>query len=216
MDPKTTVYYFDDIVAEPGVCKISKAGQTVQLEPKSFEVLAFLIENRGRLIEKDELLNAVWKDAFVTQNAMTRVIAQLRKALGDDAKVARYIETVPTRGYRFIASVHFKTDPEFVDRVETSIADLTKNDQVAKSAPRRFTLTQIIAMVSLTGVILIAAIVIWRVTSHSETTGSGGVIRTTQITTWTGLDIFPAISPDGNSIAYSSDHQGSSKSTSSH
>jgi len=219
MDSKTTVYYFDDIVAEPGAFKISKSGQPVQLEPKAFEVLTFLIENRGRLIEKDELLNAVWKDAFVTQNAMTRVIAQLRKALGDDAREARYIETVPTRGYRFIATVQIKTDPELAESqetVETSTAALTKNDHVtdsrmatvAESPSRRFTLPQIVAVVSLIGVILIAAIVLWKRTSHSETTGSGGVVRTTQITTWTGLDLFPAISPDGNSIAYSSDHQG--------
>src|SRR2546421_13031073 len=97
------IYQFDDFKVDPNTFQATKSGRILSLEPKALEVLIFLIDNRGRVVEKDELLNAVWKDAFVTQNAMTRVIAQLRKALGDDAKQARYIETVPTRGYRFIA-----------------------------------------------------------------------------------------------------------------
>ena len=56
MNSKTIIYSFDDIVAEPAALKVSKDGRPVQLEPKAFEVLSFLIENRGRLIEKDELL----------------------------------------------------------------------------------------------------------------------------------------------------------------
>src|SRR6185503_18625894 len=88
-----------------GSFRVLKAGTVLALEPKAFEVLVYLIQNRERLIEKNELIDAVWKETFVTPNAMTRVIAQLRKALGDDAREARYIETVPTRGYRFIATV---------------------------------------------------------------------------------------------------------------
>ncbi|HMZ80967.1 MAG TPA: transcriptional regulator, partial [Acidobacteriota bacterium] len=105
MKAKLLMYQFDDVQVQVEKFRVYKAGQVVSLEPKAFEVLLFLLENQGRLIEKNELLDAVWKDSFVTQNAMTRVIAQLRKALGDDPKEAKYIETVPTRGYRFIASV---------------------------------------------------------------------------------------------------------------
>jgi hypothetical protein len=54
-------------------------------------------------VTKQELLDTVWKGTAVTDNALTRVVAQLRRALGDDARQARYIETVPTRGDRFIA-----------------------------------------------------------------------------------------------------------------
>lgn len=75
------------------------------MEPKVFEVLVFFIQHRGRVIEKEELLRTIWKETFVTQNALTRVIAQLRKALGDGPKEARYIRTVQTRGYQFIPEV---------------------------------------------------------------------------------------------------------------
>jgi TolB-like protein/Flp pilus assembly protein TadD len=105
MDAKSLIYQFDDVSVDLEMFEVRKADIRARLEPKAFEALVFLIENRGRLVEKKELLDAVWKDSFVTENAMTRVIAQLRKALGDDSKEAKYIETVPTRGYRFIAEV---------------------------------------------------------------------------------------------------------------
>jgi TolB-like protein/DNA-binding winged helix-turn-helix (wHTH) protein/Flp pilus assembly protein TadD len=100
-----SVYEFDDIRVEPEAFRVLRAGRPVAMEPKAFDLLGFLIQHRGRLVEKQELLDAVWKDATVTENAMTRVVAQLRKALGDPAAEPRYIETVPTRGYRFIAPV---------------------------------------------------------------------------------------------------------------
>lgn len=111
MDGNPNIYQFDDVRVDLEKFDLIKADSRVHLEPKAFQVLVFLIEHRGRLVEKRELLDAVWKDAFVTENAMTRVIAQLRRALGDDSKEAKYIETVPTRGYRFIPEVETKQRP---------------------------------------------------------------------------------------------------------
>jgi serine/threonine-protein kinase len=111
MEPKPVIYQFLDVRVDLNSFKVWKGDSAVHLEPKAFEVLVFLIENRGRLLGKQELLDAVWKEAFVTENAMTRVIAHLRKALGDDSKEAKYIETAPTRGYRFIAEVEVEQGP---------------------------------------------------------------------------------------------------------
>src|SRR5271157_628248 len=81
-------------------------GQTpVRLPPKAFDALAFLVENRGRLLEKDELLRGVWPDTFVEESNLAQHISILRKALQDGEDGPRFIETVPTRGYRFIAEV---------------------------------------------------------------------------------------------------------------
>jgi DNA-binding winged helix-turn-helix (wHTH) protein/TolB-like protein/tetratricopeptide (TPR) repeat protein len=112
MEVKPFIYQFDDVRVDLEKFEVRKADTRARLEPKAVEALVFLIENRGRLVEKKEMLDAVWKDAFVTENAMTRVIAQLRKALGDDSKEAKYIETVPTRGYRFIAEVKERVEPD--------------------------------------------------------------------------------------------------------
>jgi TolB-like protein/Flp pilus assembly protein TadD len=108
MDAKPS-YIFDDVCVDLQTCRVFKSGNDLRLEPKAMRVLTFLIEHRGRVIEKDELLDAVWKKAFVSENAMTRVIAQLRKALGDDPRQARYIKTVQTRGYVFVADVETRS-----------------------------------------------------------------------------------------------------------
>src|SRR5690554_4700457 len=94
-------YRFDDICVDAANFRVSKAGTVLPLEPKTFLVLLYLIEHRDRLVEKGELLDAIWKDVTVTENALTREIAKLRKSLADDPKAAKYIQTVHTRGYRF-------------------------------------------------------------------------------------------------------------------
>lgn len=102
----SSAFLFDDIRVEPSTFQAFKAGQAIQLEPKTLRLLLFLIENRGRLIEKEEILNAIWNGTHVTENALTREIGKLRKTLGDDPKAPKYIQTVHTRGYRFIAELN--------------------------------------------------------------------------------------------------------------
>jgi eukaryotic-like serine/threonine-protein kinase len=112
-------YSFDDVIVEGHAFRVLKAGKPIGLEPKAINVLVFLLENPQRLVGKRELLDQVWGDTFVTENVLSRAVAQLRNALGDDAKEPRYIETVPTRGYRFIfpISVSTATSPEVVSVV---------------------------------------------------------------------------------------------------
>ena len=99
------IYRFERFELDDRELRLSEAGTPVQVEPKALRLLVYLIENRNRLVRKQELLDAVWHDAMVTENALTRVIALLRKALNEDSRIPRYIETVPTAGYRFIANV---------------------------------------------------------------------------------------------------------------
>ena len=91
--------------------EVRRAGQVVPLEPKALDVLSHLMANADRVVTKDELLDLCWRETFVTPNVLTRAIAQLRKALGDDAFEARYIETVSKRGYRFISLASALEDP---------------------------------------------------------------------------------------------------------
>ena len=105
MHRPAVAYRFDDVILNPETFSVEKSGRVLALEPKSIRLLLYLIRNRSRAVGKDELLSNVWEDVAVTDNALARVVAQLRKALGDDAKIARYIETVPTIGYRFVAAV---------------------------------------------------------------------------------------------------------------
>ena len=98
-------YQFDTFEVDDREFRLLEGGAPVQIEPKVMRLLVCLIENRNRLVRKQELLDKVWPDAMVTENALTRAIGLLRKALNDDSHVPRFIETVPTAGYRFIAKV---------------------------------------------------------------------------------------------------------------
>ena len=216
---KTSNFRFDDVRVEPQNFKVFKNSHEIQLEPKTFRLLLFFIENRARLVEKNELLDAVWKDAFVTENAMTREIAKLRKALGDDSKTPKYIQTVHTQGYRFIAEVaeidgggESSTVPTAQlsnDESDAAAQDsFPTTDAALKVAPksRRFLALKLSALF---GALLLIAAGVWFVRSRYQSSADISVQKVAQITNWSGLDDFPSISPDGNSVVYCSDHNGS-------
>ena len=94
-----------DWLVEPSLNRISRDGASIQLELKAMDVLLCLADNAGELMDKRVLLDAVWQTEFVSDNTLTRRIAELREALGDDARNPSYIETIPKRGYRLIAKV---------------------------------------------------------------------------------------------------------------
>lgn len=100
------IYCFDDVVIERDNFRVLKRDQARTLEPRAFDLLIYLVEHRGRVVEKGELFDQVWKQSFVTDSALTQEIRQIRRAIGDDADAPQYIETIPKRGYRFIAEVH--------------------------------------------------------------------------------------------------------------
>jgi Tol biopolymer transport system component/DNA-binding winged helix-turn-helix (wHTH) protein len=201
---------------EPHNFKIFKDGSEIQLEPKTFRLLLFLIENRTRLVEKSELLDAIWKDTFVTENALTREIAKLRKALGDDSKTPRYIQTVHTQGYRFIADVEETSEtssPENKKETENSVRQIKESPPdvpIPTATAQRKSSRQVfflsLAALGILVALSLAAFFVWK--SRQPKSETARNLKTAQITTWTSLDIYPAFSPDGNSIAYSSDHDG--------
>lgn len=82
--------------------QIRSADSTVSIEPQAMSVLVVLLENRGKVVSRDQLITTAWKGAIVGDSSVNRTIAQLRKALGDDAKNPRLIETIPKRGYRLL------------------------------------------------------------------------------------------------------------------
>jgi DNA-binding winged helix-turn-helix (wHTH) protein/tetratricopeptide (TPR) repeat protein len=84
---------------------LSSQGRSLRLEPRVMDVLVHLASAPGKVISKEELLEAVWEGAFVEEGALSHVIHSLRKALGDDAHQPQYIQTIPKRGYRLVAPV---------------------------------------------------------------------------------------------------------------
>jgi DNA-binding winged helix-turn-helix (wHTH) protein len=99
------LYEFDAFRVDPVRRRLLRAGEQVPLTPKAFSILMVLLENRGEVVEKEELIRRVWADAFVTEANLTQNVSSLRKALGERANDHRFVVTVPGRGYSFVSEV---------------------------------------------------------------------------------------------------------------
>jgi TolB-like protein/DNA-binding winged helix-turn-helix (wHTH) protein/Flp pilus assembly protein TadD len=97
------LYEFGPYRLDASARVLLRGGAVVPLTPKALEILAVLVRNRGELVSKEELMKAVWPDAFVEEGSLTQNISILRKVLGPDAEGGPYIETMAKRGYRFVA-----------------------------------------------------------------------------------------------------------------
>src|SRR5205814_1726648 len=123
---KRCFYEFGSYRMDVGERQLLRGDQRVPLTVKAFETLLALVENAGRALEKDELLRRVWPDSFVEEGSLTQYISVLRKVLGGDD--GQYHETLPKRGYRFVAPIRqrpqgesFIEDEHTLTRVTTEI-----------------------------------------------------------------------------------------------
>ena len=191
------VYSFDDIIVDVASFRVERNGEAVPLEPKAFDLLVLLLERPGQLVTKQEILDCVWPQTAVTDNALTRIVANLRKALGDDARDSRYIETVPTRGYRWLVPVQ---------RDES--APIAGGAGLGRPSRRAIGL----AAAALIVVIVCAAVVVRRARLPMAGATPGppvlGSLWPTQITFSPRLDAFPALAPNSRALAYASDRSG--------
>ena len=104
-DGQQKVYEFHGFRLDEAQLRLLYQEKPVPLTPKILDLLLFLVKSRGQLITKDELMNAIWPDSFVEENNITVSMSTLRKTLSDTGGDKQFIETVPRRGYRFVAEV---------------------------------------------------------------------------------------------------------------
>ena len=107
---KSFVFRFSGVEVREREFSLVKDGETLTVEPKAFRVLVILLQTPQKLVTKEHLMNAVWGDAAVTENSLTRCISMLRKALGDNAGEPRFIATVATVSYRMVCDVEICED----------------------------------------------------------------------------------------------------------
>lgn len=103
-------YTFGDFEIDRTLFELSRRGVQVEVEPKVFDLLSYIVAHRDRVIPKDELFAQLWPNEFVTDSALTYCIRAARKALGDNGSRQRFIQTLRGRGYRFVAEVSAARD----------------------------------------------------------------------------------------------------------
>jgi Tol biopolymer transport system component/DNA-binding winged helix-turn-helix (wHTH) protein len=197
-------YEWDGFVLDLDAYSLEREGAVLALEPKAFNLLAFLIERPGRVLTKQEIFDAVWPGTVVSDHALTRVVAQIRRVLGDEAREARYIETVPTRGYRWLPRVKLVADAS-LPQAEVSAPATTAPEA---APPRRSYFPGFVAGLTVASMLLVAAAWNERATPGAAPSSPQALRSPVQVTTNPGLDLHPAFSPQGDAIAYVSDRSG--------
>jgi Tol biopolymer transport system component/DNA-binding winged helix-turn-helix (wHTH) protein len=183
------------------------AGRPLPLTPKVFDVLRVLVQNHGHLVEKERLLAEVWPDSFVEEGALSRSISILRKTLGESDSGQKFIETVPKRGYRFVAVVVERAangDGGF-DRAapesDVAVIPLVSVEQI--SPKRAWERVGVLVGAGVAGLLVAGAIL--STTLHPVTRPTPDAPLTAPLhrqVTFTGKERAPTISPDGKRIAF--------------
>jgi DNA-binding winged helix-turn-helix (wHTH) protein/TolB-like protein/Tfp pilus assembly protein PilF len=170
-------YRFKSFTLRPMERQLVDGDRPLSLTPKAFDILTLLIENAGHLVTKEELLQKIWAESFVEEANLARLIHTIRKTLGEDENGNKFIETVPTKGYRFVASldkvvVQREEGREgtatngskevWPDRLE-STAELEARPLATPVRDRKTPSRWVLAALSILGVVgLVAAFAQWR------------------------------------------------------
>src|SRR5262245_38912902 len=126
---------FDAYVMDIGRHRLWRGEQEIPLRPKAWDVLCYLLERPGLLITKDVLHRAIWPDTAVSDDTLTKVIAELRQALGDNPRAPRIIETVHGRGFRLVAEVSGLRNDTGAPTAATNAAPPTARPPRGEAAP---------------------------------------------------------------------------------
>jgi len=106
-----TAYAFGPFTVDVDAAELRKGDQRIALRPKCFDLLVYLIEHRGKVSSKEQLLEAIWSDVVVDEATISRTVAALRAALDDHPAKPQYVETVSRRGYKFIGEISGQAAP---------------------------------------------------------------------------------------------------------
>ena len=123
------LYEFGAFCLDPAEHTLLRDGQPIPLRPKVYDLLVVLVENRGHLVDKEQLMSSVWAEEFVEEGNINKNISMLRQALGESGGGTKFIETVPKRGYRFVAEVREVNDNRQAELLTQAAARPTHEHQ---------------------------------------------------------------------------------------
>ncbi len=183
-----------ECLVQPEVNRLVVDGAETPIEPKAMDVLLCLASEPGRVISRQELLERAWDGSFVTDDALTQAIVQLRRVLKDSAEEPRYIETIRKKGYRLVAEV-------------SPIPGLMPVEAPAEPTNRAGRWSLIAAIGSL--LTLVALAIGGLAPSRGPDVGDG--LEAVPLTTWPGIEGYASPSPDGSRVVFAAARPGSSR-----
>jgi TolB-like protein/cytochrome c-type biogenesis protein CcmH/NrfG len=113
-------FYFSDHVLDVDLRELTRAGEGIAVEPQVFDLLIYLVENRERVVSKDDLIETIWDGRIVSESTLTSRINAARKAVGDSGKDQAVIRTIARKGFRFVGNVHVQADAATGERPQPS------------------------------------------------------------------------------------------------
>jgi DNA-binding winged helix-turn-helix (wHTH) protein/Tol biopolymer transport system component len=187
-------YRFGDYALDLERSVLRRGLEEIALRAKTLDVLRCLVERQGRLVSKQELMEAVWQDCAVTDNSLAQCIVEIRRALGDGSQ--QVIQTIARRGYIFTAPV---TQP--VTALPRGAGE-TSPKQDAASPSLRANANKIFEWKLIGGLLSVAALVAGVVSFLLPSSHRNGLVSYAQITSFTDSAVAPALSPDGRLVAF--------------
>ncbi len=178
-------------------------GMETVLEPKVMRVLTALLAQPGEVVSREELLQAVWPNEYVTEHVLSRSISELRKALGDDHREPRFIETIRTRGFRIVAPVSHHASRDRVSN-DSFTGDRGTESGSAVAPPNVFSsrFAGLVRWWATAFAVLVAGSWLWWLASH-RLASPDRVNPPRPLTSFRGSELDPALTPDGGHIAFS-------------
>ncbi|HSR51712.1 MAG TPA: winged helix-turn-helix domain-containing protein [Acidobacteriota bacterium] len=191
-------------IIDPSSNVLKNGGEVRHLSPKSMDVLNYLLQRRGEVVSKDEIISEVWQDQYISEQVINNAIWSIRKALDDNARSPRFLETIPKRGYRLL-----EPDRPLSFRSADSTRLTAGWLKTLKTAAGHWTWLAAVVLVAAVGV----QVVIFLLPSPAAF-GDEGILgpKLRPVTSLPGTEEFPSLSPDGSQIAFSwNGGQGSEK-----
>ena len=211
----TTTFHFGGFTLDLKRRGLYREGERIHLTSKPLEVLIFLVHNRSRLVEKKELLDAVWNGVFVTEDNLVQAIIEIRRALRDNKNDPHFIETVPRQGYRFVAEVSQGNSPIEFPTTTTSSFGIHE----IKRVPKHQLLSKVIgnsksaALIVSAFVVLLAAVAfgLYMIFHQAQPTPKfylpSEMVKFTRLTT-SGKVTNAVVSRDGKYVIYARSSEG--------
>jgi Tol biopolymer transport system component/DNA-binding winged helix-turn-helix (wHTH) protein len=210
------LYKFESFVVDASSRRLTRHGELVALTSRAFDLLMVLIQNSGRLMGKDELMDAVWQDAAVEEANLAVNISTLRKALGEVPSQPRYIVTIPGRGYKFLAEVtQGGYEPVEITMREQIRATIIEEEFEAErtnavKAPKglledtAYSRPLLSHLAIAAGVLLVIGAMVWLVSFRGNRKERLGLppVKVAPFTSMQGGEFEPVFSPDGRQIAF--------------